>query len=55
MRARRSGNVRYHTDEVMLRVKYESPEGWLVYSPPLRLKPEAGHANVVWPAGEAGH
>ena len=43
-----SRSVRYHIEDLTLRVKYESPEGWLVYSPPLRLAGKSGHASVEW-------
>jgi hypothetical protein len=42
------GSVRYHIDDLTLRVKYESPEGWLAYSPPLRLQSRMGRAYVDW-------
>jgi len=46
--ASRSGNARYRIRDLTLRVKYESPDGSLVYSPPLRLTPRDGHAEVSW-------
>ena len=49
--AGRSGNLRYPLDELSLRVKYEAPDGGLVYSAPLRLLPKSGHAAVTWKAG----
>lgn len=43
-----TGSVRYRIEDLTLRVKYESPEGWLVYSPPLRLHGRSGHGSVDW-------
>jgi hypothetical protein len=46
--ASRSGNARYRIRDLTLRVKYDSPDGSIVYSPPLRLTPRDGHAEVSW-------
>jgi hypothetical protein len=43
-----TGSVRYHIEDLTLRVKYESPKGWLVYSPPLTLHGRSGRASVDW-------
>ena len=35
-------------DETRVTLRYESPEGWLTFSPPLPLTIENGRARIVW-------